>query len=225
MDAETDSIKKKSSLLERLGLGLAAGILMEFAFWIFAGLLWLAFTGGIWGLVFAVVFAGCVLFFCGTFKTARIRILRQNIMIDRPFAITNLNSNPSFRALKRATLFYVRTFMAAYRKSLTLLVGLFAVSVIPFYLGHFFNWFDSNLCYSASFSNISSAYSKISSTAPPNWKETFKDFLEGIPNHGYETECRDVEKYTASFLNRLDTISPNPALKQDAPSARPLLVR
>ncbi len=62
MDTETDSNKHNSSLLERLGMGFAAGVLMEFAFWIFAGLLWIAFSGGVWGIVIALALAGCVVF-------------------------------------------------------------------------------------------------------------------------------------------------------------------
>lgn len=62
MDTETSSNKQKSSLLERLGMGFAAGVLAEFAFWIFAGLLWVAYSGGVWGIVIALVLAVCVAF-------------------------------------------------------------------------------------------------------------------------------------------------------------------
>jgi hypothetical protein len=110
------------------------------------------------------------------------------------------------------------------RKWLTLLVGMFVISIIPFYLGYFFSWFNMNQCYSSALSNISSVYSKISSPNNPNWKDKFEIFLEGIPDHGYETECSEVQEYTASFLNRLDaTIGSNPALKRDcAKACRPV---
>jgi fatty acid desaturase len=43
--------KKKSSFLQNF----ADSILIEFAFWIFAGLVWIAFYGGTWGIVISLI--------------------------------------------------------------------------------------------------------------------------------------------------------------------------
>ena len=56
------SRKLKVSLLERLGVGVAVGVLVEFAFWIILGLLTLAFTGGVWGAAISGILGACLVF-------------------------------------------------------------------------------------------------------------------------------------------------------------------
>jgi hypothetical protein len=96
-----------------------------------------------------------------------------------------------------------------YKKCLLFMTLILTISVFPFYIGYFSSWFNANICYSSALSNITSAYGKISWSSDPNRRIEFENFLKGIPNHGYESDCSEIEKYTASFHKNIDTMSPS----------------
>ena len=89
--------------------------------------------------------------------------------------------------------------MSAYFKTAAILVGLALLVGVTYWWAVFSTSFNVNMCYSEFISFISEqAEIAAASKAEPD-VAAFKAMIQGLPLHGYETDCSEVLEATKQY--------------------------
>ncbi|MBB6341949.1 hypothetical protein HNP49_002117 [Pseudomonas fluvialis] len=71
----------------------------------------------------------------------------------------------------------------------------FIAAAIIFYAGVFSNSFSQNMCYSNILSKIGSDAEIVANTENHGAIKNWAKFINNMPNHGYESDCKKILKY------------------------------
>ncbi|WAC43776.1 hypothetical protein OU997_16195 [Pseudomonas sp. SL4(2022)] len=76
----------------------------------------------------------------------------------------------------------------------TVAVSIIAAAII-FYAGVFSNSFSQNMCYSDILSKLGSDAEIVANTENRDTFKNWAKFINNMPNHGYESDCKEILKY------------------------------
>ena len=89
--------------------------------------------------------------------------------------------------------------MSAYVKTAAVLLGLMLLVGVTYWWAVFSTSFNANMCYSEVISFIAEqAQSTAASKAEPDMT-AFKEMIQELPLHGYETDCNEVLEATKQY--------------------------
>jgi hypothetical protein len=76
----------------------------------------------------------------------------------------------------------------------TVAVSIIAAAII-FYAGVFSNSFSQNMCYSEILSKLGSDAEIVAKTENREDFTNWEKLINNMPNHGYESDCKEILKY------------------------------
>jgi hypothetical protein len=82
-----------------------------------------------------------------------------------------------------------------YLKTVNTVVVSIVAAVIIFYAGVFSNSFSQNMCYSEVLSKLGSDAEIVAKTESHEDFKGWAKFIYNMPNHGYESDCKEILKY------------------------------
>jgi len=91
--------------------------------------------------------------------------------------------------------------MAKYLNASLVIIGFCLLLVVTYWWAVFSTSFNINMCYSGVISFVSQEAQAVATSKDENRTAVFKSMLQGLPLHGYETDCNEVDEAIAKYKN------------------------